>query len=54
MVRGKKKAKKKRAATQTQNVRELLAELNRVYTYEELKAKPPPKARRLFPAPTVS
>jgi len=24
-------------------VRALLAELNRVYTYEELKAKPPPK-----------
>jgi supervillin len=40
-VKGKKKTKKKR--TETQNVRALLAEFNRVYTYEELQAKPPPK-----------
>lgn len=40
-AKGKKNKTKKRA--NTQNVRELLAELNRVYTYEELKAKPPPK-----------
>lgn len=42
LVKGKKKASKKKK-TETQNVRALLAELNRVYTYEELKAKPPPK-----------
>jgi hypothetical protein len=46
LVKGKKKASKKKK-TETQNVRALLAELNRVYTYEELKAKPPPKVPSL-------
>jgi hypothetical protein len=47
LVKGKKKASKKKK-TETQNVRALLAELNRVYTYEELKAKPPPKVRACY------